>query len=84
MEGDNVKTYVFHVELEPDDEGWRAFYPPLEGIGASTWGYTQEEALKNISEVLEMLLEGLEERGQSLSDVAEFPASPSALVEISR
>jgi hypothetical protein len=32
-----VKSYVFRVELEQDDEGWRAFYPPLEDIGASTW-----------------------------------------------
>ena len=64
MEGAAVKTYVFHVELEADEEGWRAFYAPLEKIGASTWGYTQEEALKNIEEVLGMLLEGLEERGQ--------------------
>ena len=67
MEGAEVKTYVFHVELEPDEEGWRAFYAPLERIGASTWGNTQEEALKNIEEVLGMLLEGLEERGQSLA-----------------
>ena len=77
-----MKTYVFHVEMESDEEGWRAYYPPLEKIGASTWGYTQEEALKNVQEVLEMLLEGLEDRGQSLADVAEFPVSPSALVEV--
>ena len=79
-----MKTYVFQVELEPDEEGWRAFYPPLEKIGASTWGYTQEEALQNIQEVLEMLLEGLEERGQSLSDLAQLTASESVLVEVNR
>ena len=79
-----MKTYVFQVELEPDEEGWRAFYPPLEKIGASTWGYTQEEALKNIQEVLEMLLEGLEERGQSLADIARLTVSESALVEVNR
>ena len=32
-----MKTYGFRVELEPDEEGWRAFYPPWEEIGASTW-----------------------------------------------
>jgi len=52
-----MKSYLFKVELEPDEEGWRAFYPPLEEIGASTWGETQEEALKNIQEVLSMILE---------------------------
>ncbi len=77
-----MKTYVFQVEVEPDEEGWRAFYPPLGRIGASTWGYTREEALKNIKEVLEMLLEGLEERGQSLTEIAEFPVSPGALVAV--
>jgi hypothetical protein len=46
---DEVKTYVFKVEVEPDEDGWRAFYPPLEEIGASTWGYTKEEALKKYS-----------------------------------
>lgn len=79
-----MKTYVFQVELEPDEEGWRAFYPPLERIGASTWGYTREEALNDINEVLEMLLEGIEERGQTLSDVADSTVTASALVEISR
>jgi hypothetical protein len=51
-----VKTYIFKVELEPDEEGWRAFYGPWENIGASTWGGTQDEALKNIQEVLSMIL----------------------------
>ncbi len=56
-----MKSYVFRVELEPDEEGWRAFYPPLEDIGASTWGQTQEEASKNIHEVVAMILEEVEE-----------------------
>ncbi|MCH8309942.1 MAG: hypothetical protein IIB17_05515 [Chloroflexi bacterium] len=52
-----MKSYVFKVGLEPDEEGWRAFYSPWEEIGASTWGLTQEEALKNIQEVLGMIVE---------------------------
>ncbi len=52
-----MKTYVFCVELEPDEEGWRAFYPPLEELGASTWGESQEAALKHSKEVLTMILE---------------------------
>ena len=78
-----MKTYVFQVRLEPDEEGWRAFYPPLERIGASTWGYTKEEALGHIEEVLEMLLEGLEERGQALSDVMATSPGESVFVEVS-
>ena len=51
------RRYLFRVGLEPDEEGWRTFYSPWEDIGASTWGLTQEEALKNIQEVLEMIVE---------------------------
>ena len=52
-----MKTYVFCVELEPDEEGWRAFYPSLEELGASTWGESQEAALKHSKEVLTMIVE---------------------------
>ena len=52
-----MKTYLFRVEIEPDEEGWRAFYPPLEELGASTWGESQEAALEHIQEVLTMIVE---------------------------
>ncbi len=52
-----MKTYVFRVEIEPDEEGWRAFYPPLEEFGASTWGESREAALEHIQEVLTMIVE---------------------------
>ena len=52
-----MKTYVFHVLVEPDEEGWRAFYTPLEESGASTWGESQEAALEHIQEVLTMIVE---------------------------
>ena len=61
-----MKSYVFQVELESDDEGWRAFYPPLEEIGASTWGLTKNEALTNIQEVLSMIVDELNELGQPI------------------
>lgn len=52
-----MTTYVFNVSLEQDGDGWCAFYAPLEHIGASTWGDTQEEALQHIQEVLAMIVE---------------------------
>ena len=55
--GVGVKSYNFQVELEVDEEGWRAFYPPFEELGASTWGINRSEALKNIQEVLSMIVE---------------------------
>ena len=58
-----MKTYVFRVVLEPDEEGWHIYYPPWASIGASTWGYTRDEALNYIREVLEMIIEEFEEEG---------------------
>jgi predicted RNase H-like HicB family nuclease len=66
-----VTTYTFRIVVEPDEERWRAYAPALEAQGASTWGYTREEALANIREVLEMIVGELAEEGSSVpADVA--------------
>ncbi len=52
-----MKTYVFEAVVEPDEDCWQAYCPALERYGAYTWGYTREEAVSNIKEVLEMVLE---------------------------
>ncbi len=75
----DTKTYIFRVVLEEDrwpDEPpsaavWRAYVPSLEHLGAATWGETQQEALKNIQEVLEMILEELEEEGKPIPSAAQ-------------
>lgn len=54
-----MKSYVFRVVLEPDQDVWRAFIPELEAKGAATWGNTKEEALRNIHEVAQMVIEAL-------------------------
>ena len=61
-----MKSHTFQVELEPDGKGWHVFFPDWEEIGASTWGYTQEEALGHIREVLEMIIEEFEDEGAPL------------------
>ena len=66
-----MKTYVLKVRIEPDEDGWRAFYPAWEHVGASTWGCTPEEALKNIQEVLQMVLEDLVEENDPIPEVPE-------------
>ncbi len=58
-----MKSYAFHVEMEPDEEGWRAYYPPWERLGASTWGVTRSAALQNIQDVLAMMLEEFTQEG---------------------
>ena len=77
-----MKTYVFRVELEPDDEGWRAFYPPLEEFGASTWGESQEAALKHIQEVLTMIVEERIEAKQSIQEQEGATAAEGQLVSV--
>ncbi|MEO5361700.1 MAG: type II toxin-antitoxin system HicB family antitoxin [Nitrospirota bacterium] len=51
------KTFTFKVVIEPDEDRCFAYCPVLHRKGAATWGYTQEEALKNIREVVEMTVE---------------------------
>lgn len=63
---EKVKSYVFRVVLEADEDVWRAYIPELEAKGAATWGNTQEEALRNIQEVAQMVIEGLLEDGEQL------------------
>ncbi len=54
-----MKTYVFRVVVQPDEDRWVAFCPALERYAATTWGYTKKEALQNIQEVAEMVLQEL-------------------------
>lgn len=61
-----MKSYVFRVVLEPDEDAWRAYIPDLESRGAATWGKTREEALHNIHEVAQMVIESMLEDGEPL------------------
>ena len=62
-----MKTYAFQAVLEEDqwlDERnktpvWRAYIPALEHQGASSWGYTQKEALKHLQDAVDLLVESL-------------------------
>ena len=77
-----VKSYIFQIELEPDAEGWRAFYLPLEEFGASTWGSTQEEALGNIQEVLSMIVEEFDEENRAIPENNKMTVSDGAAVTV--
>ncbi len=81
-----MKSYAFRVIVEPDEDRWHAYCPVLEERGAATWGHTREEALKNIDEVVRMVVEDLIEDGEPLpegpgDEVATF-ADPRVLVTI--
>ena len=72
-----MKTYVFRVVVQPDEDRWAAHCPALEKYAAATWGYSREEALKNIQEVVEMVLHELVE------DKEPIPEEPSEEVFVS-
>jgi predicted RNase H-like HicB family nuclease len=77
-----MKTYNFKIVVEPDEDfdgepsGFHAFCPALKQQGASTWGATEAEALKNIDSVVHMVVQSMLEHGERL------PEEPSDQVEV--
>ena len=81
-----MKTYTFKVVVEPDEDAlgnpaWHAYCPALESIGAATSGRTRDEALKNINEVVRMIVEESLEEGRPLP---ESPADDVEVTEVSK
>ena len=56
--------YVYRVVIEPDEDRYYAEIPALPGC--YSWGYTYEEAFKNIKEALEVWLEVKKEAGEPI------------------
>ena len=75
-------TYNFKIVVDPDEDfdghpsGWHAYCPSLERQGASTWGETEDDALKNIKELVRMVVESMLEHGDRI------PEEPSDQVEV--
>ena len=68
-----MNTYTFKVVVEPDEDAqgnpaWHAYCPALVGVGGATSGRTREEALKNINEVVRMIVEEFIEEGMPLRE----------------
>ena len=63
-----MKSYVFKVVVEPDEDVWHAHVPELESKGAATWGKTREEAFRNIQEVTRMVIESMLEDGEPIPE----------------
>lgn len=51
--GDGMKTDVFRVVVEPDEDRYYAEVPALPDC--HSWGYTYEEALQHMREVIQMV-----------------------------
>ena len=59
-----MKTFIFKAVVEKDNDKWIAYVPELKDKGGATWGNTKEEALRNLEEVIRLLLEDMEECGE--------------------
>jgi predicted RNase H-like HicB family nuclease len=65
-----VKTYIFRVEVEQEEDGrWSADIPALPGCAA--WGYTREEALGALQDGTQAYLEVMLEHNDPLPQEAE-------------
>ena len=71
-------TYVFRVVVEPDEDRWFAYCPALEKYSATTWGYTREEALQHIRELVEMIVQELIEEHAHIPELPRNDVSVSA------
>jgi predicted RNase H-like HicB family nuclease len=71
----SMKSYSFKVVIEPDEDAqgnpaFHAYCPALESVGAATSGRTREEALKNISKVVQLVVDSIVEHGELLPEVS--------------
>lgn len=76
------RSYTFRVVIEKDEDVWRAYVPTLEEQGAATWGHTKEEALKNIQEVLQMVVEEFLEEGKPVPTDVTVSKEPLVTITV--
>ena len=77
-----MRSYILRVVLEQDEDVWRAYVPELEAKGAATWGQTRQEALRNIQEVAQMVVEELQADGEPLPTSVTVSDSPLVAVSV--
>jgi predicted RNase H-like HicB family nuclease len=80
-----TRTYIFKVVIEEDpfdDErmAYHAYCPSLKG--ASTWGYTKGEVLKNVREVVEMTVESMIQHGEPIPEGPEVQVFSEPVVAV--
>ncbi len=76
-----MKSYSFKVIFErdkwPDEKAiWRAYIPVLPA--AHAWGNTQHEALENLKNAVDLIIEDLVEEGKPI------PTEPAPQVQVSQ
>ena len=73
-----METYIFRAELIEEEDGrWSAGVPLLPGC--ATWGYTKDEALRNLRDAVEVYVRDMQRTGEkvprdSTTEVINEPA----------
>jgi predicted RNase H-like HicB family nuclease len=83
-----MKSYVFKVVIEqdkwpdePDEKAiWRASVPALPS--AHAWGDTQQQALENLRNAVELIIEDLRERQEEIPMAAVERVSDDPLLTV--
>jgi predicted RNase H-like HicB family nuclease len=84
-----VKSYIFRVIVAQDTapDGTRAFHTSCPALkGCHTWGHTEEEALANLREAIELYVDDLREAGEPVpvdpaQGALEWP-TPAVVVNV--
>ena len=72
------REFVIVLEEDACGNGWHACYPAWEDLGAATCGDTREEAIRNIQEVLAMIIAEIHDGSITPEEVAERGGLPRA------
>jgi predicted RNase H-like HicB family nuclease len=79
-----MKTYIFKVFIEEDPKddrmAYHAYCPALKGC--HTWGYSYEEALKNIKEAVDLYVEDLKENGEPIPEEEALEILPETAISV--
>jgi predicted RNase H-like HicB family nuclease len=73
-------------DFDGNPSGWHAYCPALEPQGASTWGATEAEALKNVNDLVRLVVESMLEHREPIpeepSDEVEITVEPRVAVTV--
>ena len=76
-----MKSYVFRIELVEEEDGrWSVGVPMLPGC--ATWGYTKEEALRNIHDAVDAYVRDIQNAGEEIPHDAAIQILDEPVVAI--
>jgi predicted RNase H-like HicB family nuclease len=76
-----MKTYIFRIELEEEEDGrWSAGIPALPGC--ASWGDTRDEALRNLRDAAEAYVRDMEKAGEEVPQEATMEVIREPVVAV--